>query len=380
MKDSEFDAIVGDFYRAATGAMTWDQALDRLQTAFGARAALMHTADMRTGQMLSLHTGGPARDDASLDYVRRYHRVDPRRERILAALPGALDQWWHCHEHLDERVVDTSPFFSEFLAAYDTRYLSTLLLTPRDGLFTAFALELPAARGVLDADEREVARRLGNHLREALLAHQRTLTLLSQALAGHKLLDAFPYPMWLVGEDRQIVFANPAARREEAAGSRVARRDATLALCDAAAERRLTERLHTLCRSAHGANVAVDLRGTTADPPSWLHLALLQPGAVMGAFGARPAVLVTLFDPRHVSNLDPFALASMFGLTPAEARIAAGLAEGSTAEQLARAHGVAIATVRSQVGQVIAKLGATRSVDVVRMLRQGEALWSHAGA
>ena len=379
MLDSDFDAIVGDFYRAATCAMTWDAALDRLQVAFGARAALLHTADLRTGQLLALHTGGPARDDASLDYVRDYHRIDPRRELLLRSMPQVADQWWHCHEHVDATVVERSPFYRDFMSAYDARYMSTVLLLPRDGVFTAFALELPASRGFLTMEEREIARRLGDHLAEALRAYERTRALLRQALVGHKLLDAFPYPMWLIGEDRAISFGNLAASNEEADERRIARRGMNLVLINQRAERSLTERLHQLCRNQHGATAAIDLRATAADAPTWLHLAALQPGAALGAFGEQPQILATLFDPQHVSALDPFALGSLFGLTPAEARIAVGLAEGLTAGRLALVHGVAVATVRSQIAQVISKLGAARTVDVVRMLRQGEALWSRAG-
>jgi DNA-binding CsgD family transcriptional regulator len=124
----------------------------------------------------------------------------------------------------------------------------------------------------------------------------------------------------------------------------------------------------------------VDLRATTADPPTWLHLSLLVPGAVLGAFGDRPQVLATLFDPHHVKPLDPFALANMFKLTPTEAKVAARMADGLTAAQIGQAHGTTIATVRSQMREVIVKLGARRATDVVRLLRQGEALWSTAGS
>ncbi len=124
----------------------------------------------------------------------------------------------------------------------------------------------------------------------------------------------------------------------------------------------------------------VDLRATEADAPTWLHLSLLVPEAVLGAFGRQPQILATLFDPQHVSPLDPFALSNMLKLTPAEAKVAARLADGLTADQIGAAHGTATATVRSQVRQVMAKLGAKRTADVVRMLRQGEALWAGAGA
>ena len=100
---------------------------------------------------------------------------------------------------------------------------------------------------------------------------------------------------------------------------------------------------------------------------------------MQGAFGERPQVLATLFDPQQVSALDPFTLASMFGLTPTEAKVATKLADGLSAQQIGQALGTAETTVRSQVRQVIHKLGAQRSVDVVRILRQGEALWAAAG-
>jgi hypothetical protein len=50
-----------------------------------------------------------------------------------------------------------------------------------------------------------------------------------------------------------------------------------------------------------------------------------------------------------------------------------------TAAQIAQAQGTAITAVRSQIRQDIGKLGVGRAADVVRLLRQGEALWSAAG-
>ena len=379
MDESRFDTLVGDFYRAATGDISWDRALDGVQAAFGARTAVLHTADPTTGQILAMNHGGPSMHDGMLDYVREYHRVDLRRAAILETLPASLGQWWHCHEHLRDEQIAASPFYRDFLPAYDTRYLATVGFPISEHVATFLALELPAARGVLNADERELARRLGVHLSDALRAWQRLRALLAQALAGHGLLNHFPYPMWLIGEDRQISFENPAARHEADLASRVLRRGQYLALSRNRVDQQLTEQLHTLMRKGQGASSVLDLRADSSDAPTWLHLCALEPGAVMGVFGLQPQVLATLFDPQQVSALDPFALARMFKLTPTEAQVAARLAEGLAAEQIAARHGTTLATVRSQIGQVIAKLGAKRSVDVVRMLRQGEALWSRAG-
>ncbi len=139
------------------------------------------------------------------------------------------------------------------------------------GIVTASVLEIPAQRGPLDADEREVARRLGEHLRDALLAHQRVRSLMQQAPAGHGLLNSFPHPMWLIGEDRHIGLRNPAAARELEQGTRVAQRGANLALLRSAQDRQLSERLHTLYRADHAASAVVDLRARSAawTPSRW---------------------------------------------------------------------------------------------------------------
>lgn len=379
MNNQDFDTLVADFFRAATGDLTWDQALEGVQRAFHARAVVLHTLDMATGRLLNLHAGGPDLGEALLSYTREYHLIDPRRQRALeVGIPG-LGQWNHDHEHFAPEFVAANRFYQHYLPAYQTRYNSNVVIPVGGSLVTAFILELPAQRGPLDAEERDWVGRLGEQMRQALLAWQRVRTLMQQALAGHGLLSSFAYPMWLIDEQRFVAFSNPAAMAETALARRVALRGDHLALVRTQQDRQLSERLHGLFRAGHGASTVVDLRASAADPPTWLHLSLLVPGQVLGAFGERPLVLATLFDPRQVSSLDPFALANMFKLTPAEAKVASRLADGLSASDIAQAHGTTQATVRSQVRQVLAKLGAQRTVDAVRMLRQGEALWAAAG-
>ena len=50
-----------------------------------------------------------------------------------------------------------------------------------------------------------------------------------------------------------------------------------------------------------------------------------------------------------------------------------------TPEQSAAAQGTSLATVRTHIRDVLARLGTRRVAEVVRMLRQGESLWATAG-
>jgi DNA-binding CsgD family transcriptional regulator len=140
----------------------------------------------------------------------------------------------------------------------------------------------------------------------------------------------------------------------------------------------LTSAVAALLSAGHGSTTLVDLRLSQSDPPTWLHLSLLVPGQALGAFGERPQILATLFDPRRISTLDPFALANMFRLTPTEAKVATQIAEGLPAEDIAKSNGTRIGTVRTQINAILQKFGTTRQAEVVRILRQGEALWARA--
>jgi DNA-binding CsgD family transcriptional regulator/PAS domain-containing protein len=371
--------LVTDFFRAATGATSWDRALDGMQAAFSARAAVIQAVDLTDGRILAFHLGGPPMQECILEYLRGYHAKDPRRSHLLSRGLEGVDQWWHCHEHFDDRFVANNEFYVDFAPAYGLRYLATVMLRPSENVLVAFALELPPQRGPLNADEREFAQRLGIHMREALLAHERVRKMAAQALAGHGLLQAFAYPMWLMDVDRFVLFANDAAKRELGSENRAAMRGNHFVLRRDAADRALSERLRQMADQGHGASSAVDLRVTASDPPIWLHLSWMVPGQVLGAFGDRPQVLATLFDPAYTRSLDPFALANLFGLTPTEARVAARLADGATAEGIALEHGTALSTVRTHIRQLLAKFNLSRTTDIIRLLRQGEALWAQAG-
>lgn len=64
----------------------------------------------------------------------------------------------------------------------------------------------------------------------------------------------------------------------------------------------------------------------------------------------------------------PLLLQRLFGLSPAEARVACGIVEGQTLAAMADAFGVSRETVRSQLKRVLAKSGADRQVELAVLL------------
>ncbi|RTL24261.1 MAG: LuxR family transcriptional regulator [Burkholderiales bacterium] len=374
LDEQEFDAVVAGFYSAATGAIEWQQALQPLQRVFGCRFVALQSVDLQTERIISLEHGTPDAHAGVLNYVRDWHPLDPRRRYALGHVEQMSGRWWHCSEVFDDEFAAANTFHRHFLAANDSRYLSALTTQVTPTLLSWLALELPAARGPLNADERQLATRLGRHIAEALRAYERLRLLVSQALAGHTLLDGFSYPMWLLDEQRFIFHANGAALEAALTDGRIDTRQQRLQLCPGATDRQLAAQLLQLRR--HRQQALIDLRPRPSDPPSWLHLQALAPERVFGLFGERPLLLATLFDARQSRALDPFALGDLFGMTPTQARVACLLAEGLSAPAIAAQLGCAQATVRTHLRQVLFKLGAKRLADAVRLLRQGEALWA----
>jgi DNA-binding CsgD family transcriptional regulator len=81
----------------------------------------------------------------------------------------------------------------------------------------------------------------------------------------------------------------------------------------------------------------------------------------------RRIALIVIVDPQRHSPSE-MDLAELFGLSPAEARLAVALLTGKTLSQIAVSTGVRITTLRTQLGSVLRKVGAERQSDVIRIL------------
>lgn len=88
-----------------------------------------------------------------------------------------------------------------------------------------------------------------------------------------------------------------------------------------------------------------------------LMLSSLLPERTIGTFGFKSSLLAVAHVLQGASAPDPAVVASAFGLTRAEARIAIAITLGLSVEQ--------IAEQRSQVKSMLAKMGCTRQSEVV---------------
>jgi DNA-binding CsgD family transcriptional regulator len=138
-----------------------------------------------------------------------------------------------------------------------------------------------------------------------------------------------------------------------------------IALNDPAANALMHRAISEISKPASTAVRSFPAKGT-GDDPLVVHI-VPATGEMRELFDGGFAVLaLTAVAP--ASAPDAALIKGLFDLTAAEARVASGVAEGLSLDQIAKRHGVAVGTVRSQVKAVFAKTGSSRQSHLAALL------------
>jgi DNA-binding CsgD family transcriptional regulator len=84
--------------------------------------------------------------------------------------------------------------------------------------------------------------------------------------------------------------------------------------------------------------------------------------------GSAPAIALLLSDPGSRTMVTAQSLRAVFDLTPAEAAIAAALANGMSVSDTAAHLGVALNTVRTHLRSIFSKTGVSRQSQLVHLI------------
>jgi DNA-binding CsgD family transcriptional regulator len=139
-----------------------------------------------------------------------------------------------------------------------------------------------------------------------------------------------------------------------------------LQLADAAAQQLLCNGLVRLARGDDaGAIRFIPIPADESRSPMIMHL-LPVPAAARDAL---PDMLALLVITLVVRGSAPAAevIQRLFGMTPAEARVARSVAEGETVRGIAAGLGLSPETVRSQLKAALAKAGCARNIDLAAL-------------
>lgn len=369
--------LVELIYAAALDKQQWPRLIEAISKALDGQGGMLRLSDHSNQQASYFAAVGyePGFIQAYRDY---FITIDPYQDVFENTPVGALIQ---VTQFPNYRSIIADEFHNDFIRPQDKEYPAGATLL-RDGDVT---IQLGFQR----------SKRVGDFAEEDLRLLQLLLPHLTQAVQVHRLLgesaaladmafaslDQAPVGVFLLDAHGEVVHINLAGERLLATGE-IAVRQKRLVLKEPISTARLRQLIASVAQPTLGKNMACggELNLSSAEGRAKLELRvipLIRQDATadhamqMGCsavFVSRPGAL----------RLPCQKVASSYGLSPAEAKLAVMIAEGCSLEEAADRLSVSINTVRSQLKSVFAKTGTRRQSELVAMLLRGVLAWCNA--
>ncbi len=369
-KQDAFDRILASLHEAALDAAQWPATSALIDEACGSQGNTMIVA------------GGP-KDDSRVAFVGLYYRGerDVALEREYLSVYYPIDESVPRFGQLpDSHLVHSSALYTAEELRTSRAYNEALPRSSyQDGVRAR--LDGPAGSGIAWSWADPVTRGgWGSDqlaLMKGLLPHIRQFVRVRQALGGAEalnaslatLLDNTGIGVLHLDQWGRLLAANDRART-------LLRRGDGLVDWGGLLQARLpadTDQLGQLMAQALPAAGGPALSGSMLirRPSGLPQLAVhvIPVGDRHWAYGARQvAVLVLIVEPGGRARIDPTVVAAVLGLTPAESRVAAALAEGASVRDIAQATGRQANSVRFLLKQIYRKQGLSGQAALVRLV------------
>lgn len=377
--DRAFDHYVNLIYEALETPTAWRALYDQLCEAVDTDSVHVLGFDKRH-ETLSYSDGANLQVRGELAYMQKYRLLDPR---VPIVLSKPLYEWVHCQDYIDESFVANDAFYQEFLLPLDRRYMSACKILDNTDSTIIFSTIRSPERGPLPAESVAFLDRLIPHLSRAFRMNAKNFIYSTQALVGHTLVNKLRQPVILMATTGEVIKTNEAADRLLNTTSVISLRDGKLILpgshqkellkkC-AEMEAGIKQNEDGVQRSANQFHsMQIKSRGEPGSGEETLYafFTMLVPHELMGTFGLRPIVMIFLYHPASAPAIDPDLLYAVFGLTPAECKVATMLAEGMALKQIALANGTQHETVRKQLHSIYQKTSTNRQPELISLLLQ----------
>jgi DNA-binding CsgD family transcriptional regulator len=272
-----------------------------------------------------------------------------------------------------EALLESS-FYREFVEPADILESLGTNLTKDPGLFASFSVYRSGELGPFADEEKRRCVALFPHLRRVAQLQSKLDFLRKERRGALGALDHLRAAVFLVGANGRVAFANK--RAEEIVGEEDGLQlvSGVLSAADHTTSRLLEGCIESAIQTGAGRGEASG--GELSVPrPSGLRayeviVAPLPTHALVGRLQVGMAV-VFVSDPEKEPDFLESTLENLYGLTPAEAKVAGLIAIGSGVEAVAGRLGVSTNTVRTHLYRVFDKTGARRQGELIRILMAG---------
>ncbi len=362
MTRAQLIRIISASYDAALSPPLWREVLTALAENIGLAGAAYLVVDKHTAEIDCLSVVGPAAEIRD-DYVRLYAPYDLYKDLLDSTPPRRLVR---LSDSVPASVLRLNPWYNDCVRKYGISDVVGAKLFDSATHTVYLGIHEQKDREIRSSARTALLQELIDPLSKAarMQAHLHAAGLRSHAALGT--LDQLSFGWFATESNGHIVEMNRAADRivESGYGFRVrnnqlgARRSAEHAkLCT------LFARATARTGSKAGSMLVTRHRGLQP------YVAMVSPLSPRHSVYNRPLAMVTVTTFGEQPIIDS-RLTDLFGLSPAEVRLAAALLSGKRLTDIAATHGVEVTTLRTQLSSIFRKVGVKRQVDLVTLLSQ----------
>lgn len=361
--------LIGRIYDAALDPQLWSGLAPQIAShAKSTSAVLLTLGQGHAGFITQSDHFSPA---VQRDYERHYQRLDVWAER---GAKFALGDVIASKDMVEDSELERSEYWDGYLRPLDIFYVVGSVFPVSDGDVGILGIHRPRRAGTYEeADKARVAEFLP-HIKRALQIRRRLNDPGIEKQAALEALERSATATLVVDRNGKILYAN--GRADEILRDGDALRDigGRLATVQRAITERLTRMIQAAVDTAAGQGRACGgalaiLREDRL--PLTVLVAPFRP-ALDGFGAAAPAAILFIRDPEEPAPAS-LALQGLFGLTPAEATLAAALAAGKSIDEIATVHGISLNTARTHLKTIFAKTGTCRQAELVALILRSAA-------
>jgi DNA-binding CsgD family transcriptional regulator len=365
MDESGYQRLVSAIYDLALAPEGWPTVLRLLGGALNCHyaAAIATTPDRASPRSLGA-VGITAEDHR--EFLRIWHKQNlyglrhPVREAGAIVLGRSM---------VPRAELVRSAMYRRYLAPRAIQEVMRLDIFHDNKRSQSISLARPWSSGPFTPEELRFARALMPHLQHAVAVQVRLRDAATVARSALGALETAQGPILLLDRRGCVVHASAEAERMLREADGLSAGATGLRAATPALSARLTSLITRAAGTGGmpGASGALSLPRPSGKPDLTLVAVPLRPG--MAYPGERqPAVVLQVTDPLARAAPDRALLGEAFGLTPAEADVAADLLRGLSVGEIAVGRKRSVATVRTHLASVLAKTGTARQTELLRLL------------
>ena len=374
----QLSKLIGLIHDAALTPALWPDALDGIRRALAGSAALLLTP-LHGPQAGGLAIPNNISAETMARYTETFHRLDlwtQAGESRQLFTPGtvATDEALVPREHLL-----ASPYYREFLAPANISRLCTSVIfgqSDPENLPTVISIYRGIDAEPFGCMEKNRLRLLTPHLSRALGLMFRLRNAENKLAASLAALDKLSCGIILFGRDGCVVHTNSAAAELLKGNDSFCLAESVdgrhrLSTSSQTGTKRLDRFIESAVSTSAEAFIPVPqsmrVPGKSGGSPRVLSISPLPHDHGFVSRAGHAVAIGFLFDTMLPPQGDAQLLGEIYGLTPAEIRLASELCAGLSIASIAIFHRVSTETLKSQLKSIFSKTGTHRQIDVVRI-------------